>query len=124
MMAATRFPPIVLASDTTLTVANAADTLTLSGNVSGTGGLTLEGSGALLLSGDNSYDGGTTVNSGTLYVTNSAALPAGTSLLVGRAERSSSIPRRLPRRCVIGRFRDNARARARHAGTSDSALPQ
>jgi len=76
--------PLVLACNTTVTVANASDMLTLGGDISGTGaGLTLAGSGALVLSGDNSYDSGTTVNSGTLYVTNSNALPAGTSLTVG-----------------------------------------
>jgi len=76
--------PIVLASNLTVTVANAADALTLSGDISGTGaGLTLEGSGALFLSGDNSFDGGTAVNGGTLYVTNPEGLPDGTSLTVG-----------------------------------------
>ena len=74
--------PIVLVSDTTVTVANAADTLTLSGDISGTGGLTLEGNGALILSGDNSYDSGTTVGSGTLYAVTSTALPDGSSLTV------------------------------------------
>ncbi len=75
--------PITLASDTTVTVVSATDALTLSSGISGAGGLTLEGSGALFLSGDNNYDGDTTVDSGTLYATNSDALPAGTNLTVG-----------------------------------------
>ncbi len=75
--------PIALASDTTVTAVSATDALTLSGNVGGAGGLTLAGSGALFLSGENSYDGGTTVDSGALYATDSEALPDGTSLTVG-----------------------------------------
>ena len=79
--------PIMLASDTTVTVASATDTLTLSGDISdisGAGtGLTLEGSGTLFLGGDNSYDGETMVCSGTLCVTNPNALPDGTTLIVG-----------------------------------------
>lgn len=47
--------------------------LTLSGNVSGTGGISKSSSGILLLSGTNSYSGSTTINGGTLtldYTTN------------------------------------------------------
>ena len=54
----------------------------LSGNLSGAGGLTKIGSGLLILSGSNTYDGGTDVEAGTLYVTNSNVLPHGTSLTV------------------------------------------
>ena len=42
-----------------------------------------EGSGMLVLSGSNSYTGGTMVEAGTLVVTVADALPAGTSLIVG-----------------------------------------
>jgi len=42
----------------------------------------VSGGGELIFSGSNDYTGGTTVNAGTLYVTNSAALPSGTSLTV------------------------------------------
>jgi len=57
-------------------------------NASGKSGLALRclnvsGNGELIFSGSNRYHGGTTVNAGTLYVTNSAALPSGTSLKVG-----------------------------------------
>jgi autotransporter-associated beta strand protein len=41
-------------------------TLTNSGTISGVGGLTKEGEGTVVLTGDNSYSGGTTVNGGTL----------------------------------------------------------
>ena len=56
---------------------------TLSGTISGTGALLKTGAGDLILSGSNSYTGGTIVESGTLYVTKSSALAEGTSLTVG-----------------------------------------
>ena len=61
--------------------------LNLSGSVSQAPGvaaaLTLSGDGELILSGTSSYTGGTYVEGGTLYVTQSIALPDGTSLTVG-----------------------------------------
>ena len=48
--------------------------------------------GGLVLSGSNSYTGGTTIDDGTLYVTNGVALPNNTSLIVGWGALSSSIP--------------------------------
>ena len=78
--------PIVLAGSLAVST-SAGGFLDLSGNVSQATGvsaaLTLSGGGELILSGTNSYSGGTTVDSGTLYVTNSSALPNGTSLTVG-----------------------------------------
>ena len=62
--------------------------LTISGNIgenpakSGFS-VTLNGAGTLILSGSDSYTGGTNVDDGTLYVTDSGALPDGTSLTVG-----------------------------------------
>ncbi len=47
-----------------ITVNNAADTI--SGVISGTGGVTKAGTGALTLSGANTYTGGTTVSAGSL----------------------------------------------------------
>jgi autotransporter-associated beta strand protein len=58
--------PLILASDTDITVANAADTLTLSGGVGGSGMLSKEGSGTLTIAGPNSYAGNTAVDGGKL----------------------------------------------------------
>jgi len=69
-----------------LTVGGNNASTTFSGNLSdlnGGGSLTKTGTGLLLLSGENSYGGGTTVSSGTLEVASSSALPDGTSLTVG-----------------------------------------
>ncbi len=50
--------------------ANPGAGLTISGSVSGAGAVTVGGSGTLTITGtNNTYAGGTTVNSGTLYVT-------------------------------------------------------
>ena len=62
--------------------------LGISGNVSDDGGsrsLTLEGdgTGTLVLSGTNTFGGGTNVNAGTLIVTTNTALLDGSSLTVG-----------------------------------------
>ena len=46
--------------------------MTLSGPISGPGGLSLTDAGALILSAANTYSGGTTVNAGTLVVANSS----------------------------------------------------
>jgi len=68
-----------------LTIGN-SDNLssTFSGSISGSGGsLVKAGAGTLILSGSNTYEGGTTVNAGTLVAASSFALPDGTSLTVG-----------------------------------------
>ena len=46
-------------------------------------GLHKIGSGTLVLSGSDSYSGGTTVNSGTLVLDGAASLLAGSSLTIG-----------------------------------------
>jgi len=59
-------------------------TLTFSGSISGTGPLTMSGTGGtLILSGTGLYTGGTIVSAGLLAVTTSTALPDNQSLTVG-----------------------------------------
>jgi autotransporter-associated beta strand protein len=58
---------------------------TVSADLSGHGGLTKGTGGRVVLSGVNTYAGGTVVNDGTLVVTNPKALPTGSSLMVGAA---------------------------------------
>ena len=70
-------------TDNSALVFNLSGATTFGGAIGGDGSLTQAGIGALILSGSNDYSGGTTVNAGTLYVTNSDALPDGTSLTVG-----------------------------------------
>ena len=77
--------PIVL--DGSLAVSTSSGgLLDLSGSLSQaagvSAGLSLGGNGKLILSGTDSYSGSTAINGGTLYVIDTAALPAGTSLTV------------------------------------------
>lgn len=81
--------PIVLDSTAVLTVVNPGDGLTISGNISGPGGIILGGnntygsSGTVTLSGSNSYAGSTSIYSGTLDLGSTTAIPSGGALVVG-----------------------------------------
>jgi autotransporter-associated beta strand protein len=59
-------------------------TITIGENLAdGGGGLTKVGSGTLILSGTNTYTGGTMVEGGTLILTNNMTVPDGSALTVG-----------------------------------------
>ena len=62
-------------------VNSASNAFTVSQALSGTGSLIKRGVGSLMLSGSNSYSGGTTLSSGTLQAGNSNALGTGIVLL-------------------------------------------
>lgn len=69
--------PMTLAEATDSAINTNAFNATLSGVLSGLGALTKTGGGILSLSGNNTYFGGTTVDSGTLAVTDLANLGTG-----------------------------------------------
>jgi len=83
--------PLILDSNTNVTVANSGDVLHLSGGISGAGGLAVNGSGTVSLESANSYGGATTVNSGTLSVAIAGALSATTSLTIGTNTTSAEV---------------------------------
>jgi autotransporter-associated beta strand protein len=58
------------------------DTLTISGAVSGSGGVTKNGAGTLILSGNNSYLAPTVINAGTLNAANAGALGSNNTVQV------------------------------------------
>jgi autotransporter-associated beta strand protein len=79
--------PIVLSSNTLFNAVARGTSIILSGNISGSGGLTASDPGAfgsspsnIILSGSNTYTGGTTVSGGNLTLGSATALPAATAL--------------------------------------------
>ncbi len=73
----TTVPMTLTGSGGNATVDTAGYTVTLSGLLSGPGGLTKTDSGTLILGSPNTYGGGTTVTGGTLSITNPSALGSG-----------------------------------------------
>jgi autotransporter-associated beta strand protein len=79
----------------TIRAANAAGTsrtITLSGILSGNGGLVKTGPGTLALGGANTFDGGITLRNGTINaITNDASLGAGTVTMGGAGSTGASL---------------------------------
>ncbi|HXZ24938.1 MAG TPA: autotransporter-associated beta strand repeat-containing protein, partial [Nitrospiria bacterium] len=66
--------PITLSANRTVTVTNVAETLTISGSISGAGAFIKTGNGMLILSGANVNTGTTTVNAGVLRLAGGNAI--------------------------------------------------
>jgi autotransporter-associated beta strand protein len=81
--------PVVLNSNTSVSIVNHGDLMTISGNISGVGSLTVQnqgGTSSLVLSGTNSYSGGTIISGGNLQLGSSTALPTGTALTLNAVD--------------------------------------
>jgi autotransporter-associated beta strand protein len=76
--------PVTLSAESTTIDTDSGTTVTLSSSVSGTGSLNKDGTGTLLLSGDHSYQGDTTVAEGTLSLA-TTGLADGSPVEVGNA---------------------------------------
>jgi autotransporter-associated beta strand protein len=73
-------PAIVLAESLALSVTTATGSLSMTGPISQTGGarsITKNGAGTLILSGANSYSGGTILSNGSLFISHASALGSG-----------------------------------------------
>ncbi|MDR3403927.1 MAG: autotransporter-associated beta strand repeat-containing protein, partial [Chthoniobacter sp.] len=68
-------------TDNASLVFNRGDTYTFGGNISGSGTVTQQGPGTLVLTGSNSYIGGTTISVGTIQFGQNSALGTGTVTL-------------------------------------------
>ncbi|MGO9109515.1 MAG: beta strand repeat-containing protein [Thermoguttaceae bacterium] len=68
-----------------------SDTVTFPGTLSGVGGLRQIGSGMLVLTGSNTYSGGTTVSAGTLQTRNGVALGFGGQYVPGQAAATTTV---------------------------------
>ena len=89
--------PVYISGGSLEVVVSNSGMLAISGNVTDDNGQesltlsSLDGTGQLILSGSNSFGGGANVQSGTLVVENSAALPNGSSLMVGAGATPCSV---------------------------------
>jgi autotransporter-associated beta strand protein len=77
-----------------IVVPSGTGTTTFAGNIQNGGGkvaFLMDGAGKLVLSGSNTYTGGTTVESGTLVIANAYSIKSGTKLIVGNPLRFSDV---------------------------------
>jgi fibronectin-binding autotransporter adhesin len=87
----TNFPLALGTPAGNATIDPAGYTIRLSGRLSGRGNLIETDGGTLILSGTNTYTGGTTVSGGTLIVASREGLADGSSLFVGNVAAFASI---------------------------------
>jgi hypothetical protein len=81
--------PVVLNSNTSISIVNRGDAMTISGNISGIGSLTVADEGGasnVQLSGTNIYSGGTIVDKGNLQLGSSSSLPANSALTLSAVD--------------------------------------
>jgi len=93
--------PMVLASSAVFSAISHGDSLYLSGNISGSGSLTAFDQGGsaggqfppsnIVLSGSNTYTGGTIVSGGNLQLGSATALPVGTALSLNAVDLPSGV---------------------------------
>ncbi len=84
---ATTMPVTLTASGGTVQVVGASTAATMAGVISGEGGLTKTGAGTLILLGENTYTGGTTISEGTLQLGNGGT----TGSIVGNVVNNASL---------------------------------
>ncbi|HWC61166.1 MAG TPA: autotransporter-associated beta strand repeat-containing protein, partial [Verrucomicrobiae bacterium] len=70
---------------------NNPNDITLSGVISGGGGIAKTGNGSLTLNNASAYTGSTTISAGTLKLGHAAAIPNGTSLTIGGSGTSGTL---------------------------------
>ncbi len=75
--------PMSLNSTVAYSTSSSTDSLAISGDISGSGGLICNGPGSLALSGTNSFNGGTMLVGGKLILDGALSLMPGTSLTIG-----------------------------------------
>lgn len=84
--------PLVTAKNTTVNVNNGGDTLTISGLVSNTGGLTKAGAGAVTVDGVVASTGTLTVSGGTLNLTNNNLMSGVITVAAGATLNAANTP--------------------------------
>ncbi|MGX1787734.1 autotransporter domain-containing protein [Bosea sp. NPDC055332] len=66
---------------------NRSNSISFNGAISGTGGLTKQGAGALILSGTNTYSGATTIEAGAIFINAAPALSAASDYSIASGAR-------------------------------------